>query len=691
MKGQIILTQPSAYLALCVLAAVVVAGILYFRRGDQPRAWRVNLATLRALAVGLLAFLLLGPLLRSTDTRTQRPTVIIAEDRSASAADELATVAPALDALAERLAGTFDVQRLALGERVRARVPGDTTLDAATDIAAALDFAREQYPPELLAGIVVATDGIFNQGADPTYAAEALGAPVYALPLGDTTPQRDLAIREVLHNRIAYLGDRLEVQVDVLASGLSGAGATVTLEPVGSGGGAVQREGLRFARARDFQTVRFEVTPTRAGLQRYRVSVSAAGDERNRSNNTREIFVDVLDARQRVLILAAAPHPDVSALRRALDNNRNYDTDFRLIDRFDGRVDEVDLVIFHGLAGNGAAVEPIIRRLDARGAGRLFVTGANPGAGALALQGLLRLAAKPGSANAVTPQLNPAFRLFTVDALWADRLAAFPPVQAPFGEYGPLAAGEALLRQRVGRVDTDYPLLALGEVAGAKTGVFVGEGLWRWRLAEFQAHGSHEAFDGLIAATVQYLALRDDKRPFRVTPSQRVYTTNDDVRLQGELYNASFQLVNEPDVAVRVTEAGGAQYDYLMDRAGGAYQLRVGRLPAGDYRYRANTSYGGVAHVAEGAFSIQRIDLETAVTTADWDLLRRVSAARGGRTVRADALDALADELIAATTAKPVLYQRVRTRPLIDWPWLLAIVLALLSVEWFFRRRLGGY
>ena len=75
-----------------------------------------------------------------------------------------------------------------------------------------------------------------------------------------------------------------------------------------------------------------------------------------------------------------------------------------------------------------------------------------------------------------------------------------------------------------------------------------------------------------------------------------------------------------PDVSVRITEAGGAQYEYLMDKAGGAYQLRVGRLPGGDYRYRANTSFGGQAYVAEGSFSIQQVDLETAVTTADWDL-----------------------------------------------------------------------
>ena len=684
MDGEIILTQPSAYLLLCALGSVALAALLYFRTPEWPTGARIGMATLRGLAVFLLAFLLLGPLLRRVTTRTQRPTLLIAEDVSASAKPETDALRPALDGFAERLSSDFDVERLRVGERVR--TGNDTLADAATDLSALFTYARQQYPPELLAGVVVATDGIYNQGADPGYAAAELLSPTYAIPLGDTTPQRDLAIREVLYNRIAYLGDKLEIRVDVLATGLSGGGATVRL----SGGNADASESIRFDRPRALRTVTFEVEPERAGLQRYRVSVPATDGERNVVNNAREIFVDVLDARQQILILAEAPHPDVSALRQTLDANENYETAYAKLAGFDGDLADVDLVIFHGVGREAAGAEAVLRQLDGRSVGRWFITGSKPLAAGIGLQDLFSLSAKP-SGNVVTPRLNRDFRLFSVGENWDEQLRGYPPVEAPFGEYGPLAGGEVLLTQNIGRVETDYPLLAMGEVDGAKTGVFAGEGLWRWRLAEYQASGDHEVFDAMVLATVQYLALRDDKRPFRVTPSQRVYTTNEGVRLQGELYNASFQLVNEPDVEVRLTESGGASYEYVMDKVGNAYGLRAGRLPAGDYRYRATTDFSGNAYQAEGSFSIQQVDLERAVTTADWGVLERMSQARGGRTVSAEALDALAEELIESSNAKPVLYQQVRTRPLIDWPWLLGIVLLLLAGEWFWRRRLGGY
>ena len=697
MGGEIILTQPAWLIGACVAAGLLVAALLYWADREVPPPYRLGLGALRGLAVAALAFLLLRPLLRSVTTETQRPVVVVAEDVSASAKPAVDSLAAALDGLATRLGERFDVRRVAVGETVREAggVP-DTTTDAATDLSALIAYAGDNFPPELLAGVVVATDGIYNRGADPTYPAEGLAAPVYPIALGDTTPQRDAAIREVLANRIAYLGDRLEIQVDVQATGLAGQSSTVTLEAVDARGRGRQlaSEPVTFGQARSFQTVRFEVEPTAEGQQRYRLSVQPVSGERNRANNTREAYVDVLDARQRVLILAAAPHPDVGALRRALDAAQNYETTFALSRDFDGDVSEVDLVVFHNLPAGAAEIGGVLAALDERGVGRWFVAGPRvDGRGLNAAQELLRVDVRPGQSNPAFPALNGGFRLFTLEPDWAQALATFPPLIAPFAEYGELTAGDVLLTQRIGQVETDYPLLAMGEVDGHKVGLLSGQGLWRWRLAEYQRTGAHEVFDGMVLATVNYLALRADERAFRVASAERLYSTSDDVRLSAELYNASFELVNEPDVDVSITDAEGTEYTYLMDRVGGAYRLRAGRLPAGQYAYRATTSYAGEAYAAEGSFTIRQLQLEDATAMADWALLRRLAAARGGEVVAGgpEAIAALGERLLEADAARPVLYQSVQTRPLIDWTWLLGIVLALLAVEWFLRRRLGTY
>lgn len=691
------MTQPAWLVGVCAAAGLLVAALLYWGDREVPPPYRFALGALRWGVVSVLAFLLLRPLLRSITTETQRPVVVVARDVSASAKPAVDSLAGALDALAARLGERYDVRRVAIGERVRDLAEAtDTVTDAATDLSALIGYAGDDYPPELLAGVVVATDGIYNRGADPVYPAEGLAAPVYPVMLGDTTPQRDAAIREVLYNRIAYLGDRLEVQVDVHATGLAGRASNVIIEEVDARGRGrrLAAEPITFGQSRSFQTVRFEVEPAVEGQQRYRVAVSPVAGERNRANNTRELYVDVLDARQRVLVLAAAPHPDVGALRRALDGAENYETEFSLVRDFDGDVSETDLVIFHNLPAGSAQIGGILAALDERGVGRWFVAGPRVDGRALnAAQGLLRIEVREGQTNPVFPALDASFRLFTVEPEWAQALSAFPPLLTPFAEYGELTAGDVLLTQRIGNVETDYPLLAMGEVEGRKVGLLSGQDLWRWRLAEYQRTGSHATFDGIVLATVNYLALRADERAFRVASAERLYSTSDDVRLSAELYNASFELVNEPDVDVVVTDAEGTEYTYLMDRVGGAYRLRAGRLPAGQYGYRATTSYAGEAYSAEGSFTIRQLQLEDASATADWALLRRLAAARGGQTVAGEpaAIAGLGERLLADEASRPVLYESVRTRPLIDWVWLLAIVLVALAVEWFVRRRLGTY
>ena len=692
MNGEIILTQPSVFAALCVLGGIAVAALLYWREDKFGAAQRLGLAALRAIAVALIAFLLLGPLLRSVDTQTQRPVFVIAEDRSASAKTEVEALTPAIDELTEGLTATYDVRRLIIGERVRAA--GDTLSDETTDLAQLFEYAADNYPAELLGGVLLATDGIYNRGSDPAYAAARLTAPVYAIPVGDTTPTRDVAVRDVLYNQIAYLGDKIEVIVDVDATNASGASSNVVLSQVSPDGRSrrIDAENVAFPSAKAFNSVRFELTPEREGVARYRVSASTLENERNRVNNSRDIYIDVLDARQRVLILASAPHPDVSALRQAFDGSKNFEADFALLGDFEGSIGEYDLVVLHSIPTDRADAAEILRALDDSGAGRWVITGVSQTQSQLSnVQSLLRISPRAGQINEVVPTLKGNFRLFSLDDAAAQTVKNYPPAVAPFAEFGELAAGDVLLQQRIGRVDTDFPLLAMGEVNGRKEAVFAGQGLWRWRLSEFQQNGNYEVFDGLVLATAQYLALKEDKRPFRVSSAERVYTTSEDIRLSGELYNASFQLVNEPDVSVIATDAAGKSYTFVMDKTGSAYGLRIGRFPAGSYSFTATTSYDGQAYESSGRFTVRALELEAVETTADWALLRRLTSQQGGRLVAPGTLDDLAEELNAASNAKPVLYQSVRTRPLIDWPWLLAIALALLSVEWFLRRRLGSY
>ena len=94
-------------------------------------------------------------------------------------------------------------------------------------------------------------------------------------------------------------------------------------------------------------------------------------------------------------------------------------------------------------------------------------------------------------------------------------------------------------------------MMAFGADKGRKVGFVVGEGLWRWRLYDFQLNGNHEAFDELIQKIIQYLALKENEDNFNVY-HPALFQETDNIEFTAELYNDSYQLVNSPDVSIRI-------------------------------------------------------------------------------------------------------------------------------------------
>ena len=267
----------------------------------------------------------------------------------------------------------------------------------------------------------------------------------------------------------------------------------------------------------------------------------------------------------------------------------------------------------------------------------------------------------------------------------------FPPLSAPFGEFTAGPGSTTLLRQRIGRVDTEYPLISLGESKGSRTGVITGTGLWQWRLFDFLEAGNHERFDELLSQLTQYLTVQDDKRRFRVVLPESIFDENEPVQLDAELYNSNYELINDPEATVTVTGEDGRDYEFAFTRTANAYTLNAGTLPVGNYRFRARTNTGNEALTYDGRFSVQAVEVERYALEADHALLRQLSERYGGQLLYPEQLATLPATLEASGTVKPLLLDTVNTRSVVHLKWIFFALLALYSAEWFMRRYFGGY
>ncbi len=688
---------PSWYIILCVVLGIAYALFLYFRdKTFKDNKWLNSiLGVLRALLVAFLSMLLLSPLLKSLLTETKKPIVVIAQDHSESILsdmneEQVAAYKEKFDALSQTLGENYDLKEYSFGSSVREGVDFEFT-DKVSNISEFLKNLYDLYSNQNLGAVILATDGIYNEGSNPIYAGTRLAAPIYTVALGDTTPRRDLLIKRVFHNKIAYLGDKFSIQVDIAAQNCAAESSTLVVSKVGQSG-ATQRFPIKIDKNDFFTTQEIILDADQAGVQRFSISLNPVSEEVSKANNTKEIFIDVLDARQKILIVANSPHPDISALKQSISNNKNYEVTDKLVNNPNINVAAYDFIILHQLPSKTTDASALLSAIKKNKKPALFIVGTQSNLTKFnSIQSVVSIKGDGRNTNDVQAQIAKDFSLFNIDPMLESELPKFSPMLAPFGEIKEGGNAEILAYQRIGKVETKFPLIVFGEEDGAKRGVICAENIWKWRLFDYLEHKNHDLFEELLGKTIQYLSVKEDKRKFRVSLDKNIFNENQQIIFDAELYNQSYELINEPDASLTISDDQGKDYNFTMNKSGKSYRLNAGLFPVGNYSFRAKTFSNGEDLTYKGQFSVQPVQLELYETTANHNLLKLISEKYGGTTVYPQDIASLSEVIKAKGNVKPVIYETTKTRSVINLKWLFFVLLGLLTLEWFLRRFYGSY
>ena len=691
---------PSWYILFCLFLGLVYASILYykdktFQEQSSMLIWLMGI--FRFITVSILSILLLSPLLKSLKIDTKKPIVVIAQDQSESIASEMSedqrtTYQNNLENLSEELGKEYELREYAFGNEVREGIDFNFT-DKVSNISKLLTGLYDLYSNQNLGAVVLATDGIYNEGSNPIYSGTKLAVPIYTVALGDTTPSRDLVLKRVFHNRIAYLGDKFSIQIDITAQNCSGSTTNLNVYKIDQGGQQrLQQQAFAIDRDDFFTTKEIILDADKSGVQRYRIVASQVSGEVTTANNSKDIFVDVLDARQKILILANSPHPDVTALRQMLSTNKNYQVSVDYITDAKENVAGFDFVILHQLPSYSNGAGAVLNTLRDKKIPRLFIIGSQTNIARLnQLQDIVNIQSNGRNSNEVQGRIAGDFSAFNLSETIGQSLANFAPLTAPFGEFTAASDAEVLLYQRIGKIDTRYPLLAFGEVDNVKVGVLCAEGLWKWRLFDFLQHQNQDIFNEIFAKSIQYVSLKEDKRKFRANLSKNIFKENEPILIDAELYNNSYELINDPDASLVISSGDGKDFNFVFNKSQNAYTLNAGIFPVGNYTFRASVFSNGEDLQYNGQFSVQPIQLEIYETTADHSLLQLLSDNYGGAMLYPDNIASISTLIKEKGTVKPVRYETSKTRSLINLKWIFFLLVSLISVEWFLRRYFGGY
>lgn len=557
-----------------------------------------------------------------------------------------------------------------------------------SDLNGLLRDVQASYENRNLAHVLLVSDGIFTRGLSPEYSNFPFS--LSTLGVGDSSVRRDTRISAALHNKMSYAGNRFPIAVEVQHEAAEGTTSVLELSQKGK---VIERKEIRFVAGEASQEHRFLVAAEGKGIQHYSLRLRPLSEEQNTANNRREIYVEVLDSREHVLILAQSPHPDVKALRLALQDQENYKVDVH----FPGITQapnlpesgQYDLLIAHQMPGGKLQAE--FKKFKQKSRAVWYILGNASDLNAFNnLQMGLRIQGQNNQKDQVLPFFQDNFTPFTFSKKQADRLLDVPPLSVPFGDYSLSPNFQVLFSQRIASVNTGRPLWAVGEVKGQKVGLLCGEGLWQWRLAEIAQQENAEAVDALVQKTVQYLAARQDKRQLRVDPVAATFEAGQPIGLSVETYNDAYEQISGQSIRLQLADEDGNTTPFSFVNSRIPFTFRLPALPEGAYSYTTSTEIAGTTHRSTGRFTVRYTELEALNLRADFGLLQRLAQEHNGSFYAPNTLKGFTTSL-QEKPARPLLHSREQYAELLRFWWLLGLLVLIATAEWGLRKYFGGY
>lgn len=702
---------------LCVLAstlAATIAFMLYQGSGQLlPSYIRIPLGIFRYLVLLLVGLMFLEPRLETSRKQSQPPVIAILHDDSESMVihkdstfiknEYRASLKRFLDKLNTGQAST---QFFSFGGGVRAAQAPDSLrfVQPGTNLSGALEEVANRFSNQNLGAVVLLSDGIPTAGSNPIYTLEQFQQPIYTVLVGDTTPQRDIRIAEVLYNEIAYLDNETPIKVKLNSSGFEQANLKVTLS---GGGKVIATQNVSLSRSQPGGEVDFLVRPDRTGLQQYNIAVEPLAGELTTRNNYRSIYIKVLETRVRIGLFAGFPHPDIGAIREALQRDGRYELSEHIHNRpttfyeepLAAELSKFDLLILHNFPlspADASWMEKIKAEVEGRKLPFISIVGQSTHLQTLQNTLGSHLALYPGVIQTNSEEAQMTFKpeykehsTFTFDDAWLRLMSSAPPLVRNQSDWRAAGDAKVYATARIKTIVVDYPVYGLRNHLERKNMVLVGENIWRVRQHVRVESGDYEAFDAWLYNNIQWLMVREDKRRFKVSPSKTLYSAAEQVLFRGEAYDESYRPLPGVDVKLTLRRPNGKEDVLYLNEAGNArYFLELNNMEEGNYTFTAEGRKNDVKIGSDrGEFSIGKSNIEHFHLTADQAMMQQLALRSGGTFHTARQLDGLADEILQLKSLKPVVSYITKRIGFNEFQWIFYILLGLLAVEWIVRKR----
>jgi hypothetical protein len=556
--------------------------------------------------------------------------------------------------------------------------------------------------------VILLTDGSYNSGENPFYAAAELGRPIFTVGVGDTTEPRDVKLADLIANEVSYVNTPTPVFINVDQFGFKDEEVSVK---VTANGDSVGTETIKLFENQKRYKLKYSFTPDEPGNYKIVASVSTLEGEVTTKNNSKTNIIKVLENKKSIAIFGGRPSYDVSFFVKELNKNSDqeihkfvqksstefYET-FSQKELRDAQI--IAMIGFPNKSTDSKYMELIKKELK-RGKPLIFITSSDIDYRKLKIiEDYLPFKILSESSNElqvlakvdVNSANNSILRVEGESN--ASNWNELPPIFTTETFIKPNPESTVIMRFGLDGTNMNEPLIVSRSLSGKKSLFFMGYGLQSWKLKGYarELAKGNEAVDlyaQLIENSLRWLSIDSKFESFLVRTNKKQYTEGEEVEFFAQLYDDSYLALEEAVIKVKI-EAEEYKTEIVLSEIGnGQYNYKLENLSKGDYNYSAIAKVDGkIVGTSGGRFIIGELNSEYDDLTMNKSLLHSIADETGGNFYH-NSVDNLIDDIKAKENYREKYISQTKDYPLWDLPLFLILSLLCFATEWLMRKLSG--
>lgn len=706
-----VITSLNLLLIIFLSVLIFFLSLFYYRRTlpDISLKSKVILFSLRFLAILLITLAVSELTLEHTKTLVEESRTAVLVDNSKSIEIYKDEVIPVLKKIVNELNSKKIIYDLFIFDNKTSELNPDSISflsfnGHSTNISQAFFKLIKEKDERNYQNIIFFSDGIYNSGEKPIYLSEKLGVPVFAIGIGDPSPKLDISIDNIISNDIIYSQNQTTVRVNLKSNGYDQQTTFISLFEDNK---LLEKKSVTLIG--DYQEIEFKYTPQSEGDKKLSVNISPLENEFTTKNNSASKYVKVLSNKIKVLTIAGKPSYDLSFINQAIKKNQDLRLETLIEklpneyyplsanERFIDSADVIFLIGFPTKENSEALIQKILNRIKKDNTPLFILLNLDTDFNRLTVF-------KPflpfdwrgayGTASQVLIDIpydkskNEILSIDPVNSLEAWN--SFPPIFRLDREFIAKPESEILAYFKLQNTSINQPLIISRNLNRHRSIAFLGFNIWRLKLLQGMKEGESIYFERFINNIVKWLSTLETTQRLSVNLPKKIFDTNEKVFLIAQFYDESNNPISDAEIFLNLSANGEKKLSTQFQPNGnGLYTVELSNLEKGDYQFSVNTEYAGKKFQSEGKFSVIETELEFRDLTLKEDLLKQIAFITNGSYVHIskseDFINNISQELRSTKKEKKV------TSVFHAWnsTYLLIILIAFLSIEWYLRKKWG--